>query len=107
MAADVTRTTHQSAGFIVVQIHDEAEIASAFGRVDELSRKLVAELDVVRTAAPLPVEAVRTTVIPVVACTGLDLALGTGAGDRVGDAGRGERVDEGRLSATYKRSAAL
>jgi len=56
-AAQVTfkSLTYRPSRLVVVQVHGTSQISFSFRRVDELSRELVCELDVVAASSPLPV----------------------------------------------------
>ena len=54
-----------------MQIHYETQVSSPFSRIDEGSGKLIPVLYIIGTSAPLPVQTVRPSVIPVVTGTGL------------------------------------
>lgn len=83
-----------------MQVHYEQQVPSSFGRVHEDSREFVAELNVIGTAAPLPVEAVGPPIVSIVTRTGLDQTLTAGPGDRVRHRCARYRVQECRFSAT-------
>lgn len=89
--------THHTSGLVVVQVHHVANVASLLAGVDELARELDAELDVVGTAAPLPVGAGRAA-LRVIARARLDGALGAGPRHRVRHRRRHQRVDERRFA---------
>lgn len=101
--------TYRSSGFVVVKIHLLSEAAPSFSGVDELPGELVAEADVVRTAAPLPVaNALRRRrgagvgraprLVTVVAGTRLDAALAARPRHGVRHRRAGDGVNERRLS---------
>lgn len=92
-----------------MQIHLLTKIAAALAGVDEVSRELEAEPDVVRAAAPLPVTDAghlaggghlrRFGMVAVVAGARLDGALCASARNRVGDRCAGDGVQKGGLAA--------
>lgn len=60
-----------------MQVHHEPLITPTLGGVHERLGELVAKLNVVRAAAPLPVDATGPVIVPIVASARLDLACET------------------------------
>ncbi len=106
--------THRASRLVVVQVHHEAQIAPLLHHVDEVLRELVAELDVVRAASPLPVArpgarptALRRDAAVVAAGTSVDGALAAGARDGVRYGGGRDGVDERRLSTSCEQQTPI
>lgn len=100
--------THNSAGFVVVQVHLLAEASAAFARVHKQPSELVSKIDIVRTSSPFPVLDARHRVLDVratalvrgVTSASLYHALCARPGHRVRHARARDRVDERRLPET-------
>jgi len=82
-----------------VQVHHVPEVSPFLDHVNEASRELVAELDVVAAAAPLPVlPALRSLPVLVVARARVQGAFRARPGYGMGDGSAGYGVDEGGFS---------
>ena len=88
---------HRAARLVVVLVHGRARVRPVLARVRELPGHEHPEVGVLAAAAPLPALAWRPLVMRVAAADGGG-ALGTGARDGEGHAGRGDGVHEGRLA---------
>lgn len=92
-------STDQAPRLVVVEVDDEAQVSAPLGGVHEGPGELVAEVDVVRAASPLPVEA-RRTALSVVARARVDSALAARPRNRVRHPRARDGVHEGSLAAT-------
>lgn len=88
---------HRAARLVVVLVHGRARVRPVLARVRELPGHEHPEVGILAAAAPLPALARRPLVVRVAAADGGG-ALGTGARDGEGHAGRGDGVHEGRLA---------
>ena len=77
-----------------MQVHHEPEISPSLHHVNEVLRELIAELDVVGAAAPLPVPVGVPDRVVVPAGAGVDGAFTAGLGYGVGHRGAGDGVNE-------------
>lgn len=95
------RCPHHAPGLVVVQVHEETQVAALLAGVHKLPPEEPPKVNVVAAAPPVPVGPPRATA-PVIAGARLDGALRAGAGHRVRHAGAGDGKDERRLPAACR-----
>lgn len=97
---------HHAPGLVVVQVHQEAQIAALLAGIHEFPAEEPPEIDVIAAASPVPIGAAGAAPA-IIASARLDGALGAGARHRVRHAGAGDGEDERRLPAPCGRRARL